>query len=51
MIEGARNYYVQNFRPGKTINSTLSSQNSFTEKELKVLAKNIKPYVLNVEIR
>lgn len=51
MIKGAKQYYVQNFRPGKTINPTLSSQNSFTEKELKKLAKNIKPYVLNVEIR
>lgn len=51
MIKGAKQYYVQNFRPGKTINPTLSSQNSFTEKELRKLAKNIKPYVLNVEIR
>lgn len=51
MIKGAKQYYVQNFRAGKTINPTLSDQNSFTEKELKVLKKNIKPYVLNVEIR
>lgn len=51
MIQGANQYYVQNFRPGKTINPTLSSQNSFTERELRILKKNIKPYVLNVEIR
>jgi pyruvate formate lyase activating enzyme len=51
MIKGAKQYYIQNFRAGKTINPTLSDQNSFTERELKVLKKNIKPYVLNVEIR
>jgi len=51
MIKGAKQYYVQNFRAGKTINPTLSEQNSFTERELKTLKKNIKPYVLNVEIR
>lgn len=51
MIDGAKQYYVQNFRAGKTINPTLSEQNSFTEKELKTLKKNIKPFVLNVEIR
>lgn len=51
MIKGAKQYYVQNFRPGKTINPTLSSTNSFTEAELRTLKRNIKPYVLNVEIR
>jgi pyruvate formate lyase activating enzyme len=51
LINGAKQYYVQNFRAGKTINPTLTSQNSFTEKELKVLKENIKPFVLNVEIR
>jgi pyruvate formate lyase activating enzyme len=51
MIKGAKQYYVQNFRAGKTINPTLTEQNSFTEKELKTLKKNIKPFVLNVEIR
>jgi len=51
MINGAKQYYVQNFRAGKTINPTLSEQNSFTERELKTLKKNIKPYVLNAEIR
>lgn len=51
LIRGAKQYYVQNFRAGKTINPTLSAQNSFTEKELEVLKKNIKPYVPNVEIR
>lgn len=51
MINGAKQYYIQNFRPGKTINPTLSAQNSFTEKELNILRKNIQPFVSNVEIR
>lgn len=51
LIKGAGHYYIQNFRPGKTINPTLSSQNSFTDSELEILKKNIKHYVQNVEIR
>lgn len=51
MIKDSKQYYIQNFRAGKTINPTLSEQNSFTTKELNTLKKNIKPYVLNVEIR
>jgi len=51
MIQGAKRYYVQNFRAGKTINPSLSEQNSFTERELRTLKRNIKPYVLSVEIR
>ena len=51
LINGANLYFIQNFRPGKTINGSLSAQNSFTEKELRKLKKNVKPYVKNVEIR
>ena len=51
LINGAELYFIQNFRPGKTINPALSSQNSFTESELKKLKVNVKPYVKKVEIR
>lgn len=51
LINGANLYFIQNFRPGKTINPSLSAQNSFTERELRKLKKNVKPYVKNVEIR
>lgn len=51
MIDGAKQYYVQNFRSGKTIDPSLSESNSFTDKELLILKENIKPYVVNVEIR
>lgn len=51
MIEGCKNYYIQNFRKGKTIDPTLNRSNSFTEDELKVIEKIITPYVDRVAIR
>ncbi|MDD3474930.1 MAG: anaerobic ribonucleoside-triphosphate reductase activating protein [Candidatus Dojkabacteria bacterium] len=51
MITGAKRYYIQNFRKGKTIDPQLDSSNSFTEQELKQIKKNISKYVQHVEIR
>jgi pyruvate formate lyase activating enzyme len=51
MIKGSSNYYIQNFRPGKTINPTLSAQNSFTETELEVFKDIASKYIKHVEIR
>lgn len=51
LIKGAKRYFIQNFRPGKTINPSLNNGNSFTEKELKDIKKIMKEYVKNVEIR
>ena len=51
MIRGAKRYYIQNFRKGKTIDRTLDNTNSFTEKELKEIKNHISKYVKNVEIR
>ena len=51
LIEGSKRYYIQNFRPGKTINPTLNRSNSFTQKELKQIKKIIRKYVKEVEIR
>jgi pyruvate formate lyase activating enzyme len=51
LIEGAQNYYIQNFRKGKTIDPKLNSKNSFTEEELKEIKKIISKYVKNVSIR
>jgi pyruvate formate lyase activating enzyme len=51
MIKGAKNYYIQNFRPGKTIDPTLTKKNSFTTKELEQIKKTIEKYVENVQIR
>lgn len=51
MIKGSSNYYIQNFRPGKTIDPTLSSQNSFTEAELDVFKHIASKYIEHVEVR
>ncbi len=51
LIKGSKRYYIQNFRPGKTINSALNSTNSFTQEELEKFKKVMKRYVKNVEIR
>jgi pyruvate formate lyase activating enzyme len=51
MIEGCTNYYIQNFRKGKTIDPKLDSSNSFSEKELKDIKKIISKYVKHVKIR
>ncbi|HCC67786.1 TPA: anaerobic ribonucleoside-triphosphate reductase activating protein [Patescibacteria group bacterium] len=51
MIKGSKNYYIQNFRKGKTIDPTLNSSNSFTEKELEEIKEIITPYVKHVVIR
>ena len=51
MIKGATNYYIQNFRKGKTIDSKLNQSNSFTQKELEEIKSVISPYVKSVTIR
>ncbi len=51
LIKGSKRYYIQNFRPGKTINPALNSTNSFTQEELEKFKKVMKKYVESVEIR
>jgi len=51
MIKGAKNYYIQNFRAGKTIDPTLTRENSFTTRELEQIKEVIEKYVENVQIR
>ena len=51
MIKGANVYYIQNFRPGKTIDPLLSSKNSFTDTELEKIKEIILKYVKEVHIR
>ncbi len=50
-VKGSKRYYIQNFRPGKTINPSLDFSNSFTEKELNHIKRIMNKYVKNVEIR
>lgn len=51
LIRGSKRYYIQNFRPGKTINPKLNNRNSFTQEELEDMKKEMEKYVSNVEIR
>ncbi|KKP55665.1 MAG: Anaerobic ribonucleoside-triphosphate reductase activating protein [candidate division WS6 bacterium GW2011_GWF2_33_92] len=51
LIKGSKRYYIQNFRPGKTINPGLNNTNSFTPDELIDIEKIVKKYVKEVEIR
>jgi pyruvate formate lyase activating enzyme len=51
IIKGAKRYYIQNFRKGKTIDPTLDNSNSFTEDELDQIKNIVSKYVKQVEIR
>lgn len=51
LIGGCKRYYIQNFRPGKTINPLLNNRNSFTDKELEKIKNTMLKYVKHVEIR
>jgi pyruvate formate lyase activating enzyme len=51
LIKGAKRYYIQNFRDGKTIDPSLDSSNSFSDSELKDIKKVAKKYVKNTYIR
>ncbi len=51
LVKGADNYYIQNFRAGKTLDKNLTNANSFTDKELNEFKDIIKPFVGSVEIR
>lgn len=51
MIQGSKRWYLQNFRPIKTLSRIFEQQRSFTQKELEELASIGKKYVQQVGIR
>ena len=51
LIKDSKRYYIQNFRPGKTINPKLNMSNSFTSKELESIKKIVSKYVKHIVIR
>lgn len=51
MIPDAKKYYIQNFRPGKTIDPNMDNSNSFTEDELGKILKGAKKNVKKSFIR
>lgn len=50
-IAGAKKYYIQNFRSGKTLDPKLDNSNSFTEQELKKILRLAKKNIKNSYIR
>ncbi|MGM0439077.1 MAG: anaerobic ribonucleoside-triphosphate reductase activating protein [Patescibacteria group bacterium] len=50
-IEGAENYFLQNFRGKRTVNDDYQGKDSFTKEEMKELRKIAEEYVKNCEIR
>lgn len=51
LVNGSTNYYIQNFRPGNTIDNTLDKSNSFSISELEEIKSYFEGKVANVKIR
>jgi pyruvate formate lyase activating enzyme len=51
MLKGVNKYYIQNFRSGKTLDTSLTSFDSFTHEELLNMKKVMEKYITKVEIR
>jgi pyruvate formate lyase activating enzyme len=51
MVKGAKRYFIQNFKAGKSIDPSLDNSDSFTEKELGKFKKIMLGYVDEVEVR
>jgi len=51
LIRGAKQYYIQNFRPMQTLDPKYAAETSYTTKELAGFKKIMQDYVENCEIR
>lgn len=51
LIKGAKNYYIQNFRPGDTVDEAFSNKQGFGQDELASFESLMKSYVDNVGVR
>jgi len=51
LLAGAKNYYLQQFRPIKTLNTDYQQEDSFTQIELEAFKKILEKYIDNCEIR
>lgn len=50
-LSGAKKYYIQQFRPGNTLNPSYNNKKPYMIPELEDLKKIAKKYLKNVEIR
>jgi len=51
LIKGAKTYVLQKFVPSKTLDPSFKKETSYSDEELKVIKKRIKPYVGQCLIR
>ena len=51
LIEGAGKFVIQNFRPGKTLDPSLTDRQPFLDKQLQKFQKIMEKYVKKVELR
>lgn len=51
LLKGAKKYYLQQFRPQRTLDHALSEENSFTDLELEQFKKIMQGYVDDCQIR
>ena len=50
-LKGSKKYFLQQFRPDKTLNKSFQSQKQYTPEQLKEFAELAKPYFEKVEVR
>lgn len=50
-LKGSKNYYIQQFRPGKTLDVKLKNEKPYAPEKLKKFAEILKPFFDNVEVR
>ena len=50
-IQGAQNYYLQQFIPSKTLDPAMMNEQSYSKKELEELALSLKKFVQNCQVR
>lgn len=51
MIKGAKNYYLQRFRAGNTLNPVFRFERTYNEEDLEIMAETMRPYVSYVGVR
>lgn len=51
MIKGAKAFYIQNFRAGKTLDPNMTEEDTMTQEDLERIKKIMEKYVQKVEIR
>lgn len=51
LIEGASKYYLQKFVTSKTLNSSFTTQTTYTDEEFKLIIDSLKKHIKKVELR